>query len=227
MKPSRRSDAFGLLEILSALGIVSVLAVLLVPSIGRWREKAHETACSANLRRLHMAVLSYASDNDGRIPAGNTGTETVPTDAWAGTPLRQYLIENFQKGKNESIDRRDSPFTCPTARQAKRIPNFPRTYGWNNYNKNSGGQLRLSNVPQPSLTSLIIDGVYSSGTTWFQEVGIGTGSSRSLSRMEDFIHGGKVNVLFIDGHVELRTKEGIPSNPDHIFWLYAGTNGPA
>lgn len=219
----RHPNAFSLLEILSSLAILSVLAVLLLPSAGHWREKAHETACSANLRRLHMAVLSYASDNDGRIPAGNTGSETVPTEAWAGTPLRQYIIENFQKGRNESIDRKDSPFTCPKARRARGVSNYPRTYGWNNYNRNSNGQIRLSNILQPSLTSLIIDGVHSSGSTWYQEVGIGSGSSRSLSRPEDFIHHGKVNILFVDGHVESRTKERIPTNPNHIFWLYSGS----
>lgn len=61
---------FTLLEVLVALGIVAVLAVLLLPSAGGVVKSAREAACIANLSSIHKGLTSYLEDNGRVWPQG-------------------------------------------------------------------------------------------------------------------------------------------------------------
>jgi prepilin-type N-terminal cleavage/methylation domain-containing protein/prepilin-type processing-associated H-X9-DG protein len=62
---SRR--AFTLIELLVVIGIIALLAAILFPSIGSARFQSRVTVCTANLRQLAMASLTYANQNDGQL----------------------------------------------------------------------------------------------------------------------------------------------------------------
>lgn len=49
------------------MAIISILAALLLPAIGRCREQARLTQCKSNLRQIGMAIMQY-SDYFGSIP---------------------------------------------------------------------------------------------------------------------------------------------------------------
>jgi prepilin-type N-terminal cleavage/methylation domain-containing protein len=59
---ARRRAGFNLVELLIALIIVSVLTVMLVPTVGRRAEQARITACQDELRRLADAEERAATD---------------------------------------------------------------------------------------------------------------------------------------------------------------------
>lgn len=65
----RRSSAFTLVELLVVIGILAVLISLLLPVLSKMRESAKQVTCSGNLRSLGQAMIMYANDNDGYLPA--------------------------------------------------------------------------------------------------------------------------------------------------------------
>lgn len=59
--------AFTLIELLTAVAIVAVLAAILFPVLAQARDKARQTACVSNLRQLGAATLLYAQDYDDTL----------------------------------------------------------------------------------------------------------------------------------------------------------------
>lgn len=58
---------FTLIELLLVMGLVSLLGLLLLPSVQRGREAARAAACASNLRQMHTAYLLYLNDHEGRF----------------------------------------------------------------------------------------------------------------------------------------------------------------
>lgn len=60
--------AFTLVELLTVIAVLGLLAFLLVPTIQTARMKANQAACASNLRQIGSALLLYANDNGGSLP---------------------------------------------------------------------------------------------------------------------------------------------------------------
>jgi prepilin-type N-terminal cleavage/methylation domain-containing protein len=94
--PSRR--AFTLVELLVVIAIISILAGLMLPALAGAREKSRKTACVSNLRQMGIALLNYATDNDGNIPFGPKAPPfTNPSDFYPSTGAPTSLI-SLQSG---------------------------------------------------------------------------------------------------------------------------------
>ena len=63
-----RRIAFTLVELLMVMGMISILATILMPTIGRIRESARRTGCGASLAAIGRGVQQYAGQNKGAIP---------------------------------------------------------------------------------------------------------------------------------------------------------------
>ncbi len=66
---SRAPRAFTIVELLVVISIVTILASFLMPAFARVREAADRLQCSNNMRQIGCAILSYADDNNDRVPS--------------------------------------------------------------------------------------------------------------------------------------------------------------
>ncbi len=67
-KASTPRGAFTLAELLVVIAIITILAALLLPTLGRGKASAHSVSCENNLQQLQFAYLSYAHDNQDALP---------------------------------------------------------------------------------------------------------------------------------------------------------------
>ena len=87
--PARRRRGFTLVELLVVVGILAVLIGILLPVMGRAREKARQTKCLANLRSLGQAMFLYANDFRDRLPNGN------PRGVWIDYDGANHVVVDF------------------------------------------------------------------------------------------------------------------------------------
>jgi len=198
--------AFTLIEVLVTMAIIAVLAVFLLPVLGRARESGRRVLCLNNLRQIGVAFYLYLDDNDNCYLISATGTyyggktdmsEGVPGRDFSTKPLNSYLSI-----KSASDFQSFEVFHCPDDTQPMREPDgriFSSssafdTYG-TSYQMNNYLTSLISQFPEGVIPVWAITVPHSkTGLLWehlWYRPGHG-GSYGPGSR--------KVMVLFLDGH---------------------------
>ena len=189
-----------MVELLSVIGVVGILAAILIPVVSRVRESAALVECSSNLRALHRGFTLYAQDNRQRAYPAVTGNALPAGHSGTGTWMLALQTGGYLDNKDVQLERgKRNVFVCPAA-----FGTYPdglprRTYIMNSLFVGQLSAIVPARLTLPGQTLLLADGVDSGG---------GEGDSiLSFTRINyenriDYRHAGGFNALFVDGRVE-------------------------
>ncbi|MGN6369802.1 MAG: type II secretion system protein [Phycisphaerae bacterium] len=94
-----RVRAFTLIELLVVVAIIAVLIAILLPSLGKARDRAKATACASNVRTIWQGMNLYAADFNGSAVPNKAG--------WFNGQKNQYWfgpqLLGMEWGKNSSM----------------------------------------------------------------------------------------------------------------------------
>ncbi|MDH4445420.1 MAG: prepilin-type N-terminal cleavage/methylation domain-containing protein [Akkermansiaceae bacterium] len=239
-KSTIRHSGFSLVEILVVLSIIIVLAGILLPTITRMKDGAAATTCAANIRQCVVMGNLFASEQNGCLPRlhiqnsmmrSHTGKDPLPENdrivnnanvSWWPDQLTTYA----EGASYFSCPKVKGPATkgsggAPSKRVALGIginyPSMAPISGSSQDGDASFTRTRLSSVPDQSKVVWFTDAAAEVTGEWKKRADLpNSGSCFIRGHTNDGVcaigrHGGKMNVGFVDGHVEL-------VNPNQINW---------
>ncbi|MSU20178.1 MAG: DUF1559 domain-containing protein [Pedosphaera sp.] len=74
------SPGFNLIELLVVIAIIAILASLLLPALSKAKEGARSAKCKSNMRQVTLGLLMYAGDNSDYLPWAGGVDRDLPED---------------------------------------------------------------------------------------------------------------------------------------------------
>jgi prepilin-type N-terminal cleavage/methylation domain-containing protein/prepilin-type processing-associated H-X9-DG protein len=112
---SRRPTAFTLIELLTVMAVIGILASLLLPAVSQGRARAKRIACTNNLRQTGLAFQMFAHDHNGQfpmaVPANAGGSQEFTTSSYQVAGEFFFSFRHFQALSNDLVS--PKPLTCP------------------------------------------------------------------------------------------------------------------
>jgi prepilin-type N-terminal cleavage/methylation domain-containing protein/prepilin-type processing-associated H-X9-DG protein len=230
--PALTPGGFTLIELLVVIGIISILASMLLPALGRAKGSAQRIACLNNEKQLALALHMYADDNSGFFPP------RVQTNRWCTTLRTYYQNLKILKCPSDIWVKASTNFASGgTSRPAE---SAPRTYlinGFNDYYRNLVGKdampgfrrlgngeivIKENNIPQPSAT--VAFGERDTRPQATPQYHMDFDALDDLTGLNQSMHGNSVktgrgggsNYAMVDGHIDY-LRYGRSFNPINLW----------
>ncbi|MDR1283211.1 MAG: prepilin-type N-terminal cleavage/methylation domain-containing protein [Opitutaceae bacterium] len=198
MKNRKTKNAFTLIEILTVIAIIGVLAAILIPVVGKARSAAHAASCLSNMRQLATSLLIWSESNRGKLPdTANPGwdeaalsilSDATPTP-W--NPMLRCAADKTERTTSNPEEPRSYSINPVLFNQLGQYDHA----GWNPANpgtRKGGEGMLIRNIGNPARMVMLSekhDTVNSyKAAGWF--------GSASLTDS----HNGGMNAAFCDGH---------------------------
>lgn len=194
----RGRRGFTLTDALVILAVLSVLGAIFVTRVAAARQRARQSVCSANLRQVNRAVLSYCAENHDTLPA-MAANENRNLWWWYKEQVKRYVGLTGESSTNDLV------FACPEDRGYSDPVPFhcnPRfdfsSYVYNGVilpgMPNIAG-LPLAAVRHPQKTLLVMEWTAHAPLSWHR--------SRTRKNNAPFYCDAQSVAGFVDGHVSL------------------------
>lgn len=229
---AKNRHAFTLIELLTVIAIIGILAAIIIPVTTRVRESAKQASCLTNMRQIGVANALYTADNKGQL---NWQGDNQLENKW-GTHIQPYMVTNTPSAK-------DNYFTCPSRYKTDSSGNVAlgTDYSMNAetcVSSGSGADIKYSGVNISKYGDLLSKKVYlldsqSGGVTKtnaFYRLPAGRDPVTDMSGgYLTWRHSGKCNLLFLDGHVATLGFPPLPIAADNNLgraWMSPGVAAP-
>ena len=219
----RGCPAFTLIELLVVIAIIAVLAALLLPALARARQKAQRISCLNNLRQIGILFQIYTDDNNDVFPA-HISPDYNPSNFWACSIVGSSTLPLPYAGT----------FHCPALNKPEtadakvfkwEFNALNIGYGYNAFflglspkpaqtafGLSSAPWFKRASIRNPTECLLVgdslkktypdLNGAYSMNL-WWPNAGMKRGDGNE--GVDIFRHAPYGNVVFTDGHGEIRT----------------------
>ncbi len=221
---------FTLIELLVVIAIISLLMAILMPALQRVREQSKEQACRSNLRSVGLGVIMYLQENDYTMPNFHTHTNNCNGHLWyndRGQLLKANEDRSYWGVIYLNYVKEQKLFGCPSFINFYQTVEQDMLYGSGDI-KNSAFSMngwlteeKSATIPRHSEVVVSHDHMEprvengndmlfadSTGQNFshYREGGDRVGWYRGIFRHaikshDDFKTGGKLNCLWLDGHI--------------------------
>lgn len=223
---------FTLIELLVVIAIIAILASLLMPALVTAKESARSTQCKSNMRQITLGMMNYADDSQDYFPWSGGVDRNWPEDwVWGGQPNGDTANPRYiQRPPREYGHHAEagSVFPYVTSRPVHRPNNridLGHTTIYKVYRCPSTGEIGEALRVNYSMNSLVDgDRGYNHGPRGVNRAQVKDPTGKLLLANEDphsmhnasihpggsayrteglhVTHRGRINLGFMDGHVE-------------------------
>ena len=219
----KEAKRFTLIELMVVIMLIAILSSMLLPGLMKGQAKAHQVTCAGNLRQLAMAFQMYAMDFKMRLPPYVTNSKYLH----GGTNWSYYILPYYDD--TNLLDCPTSPQGAPEAtREALHL--YDGNYGWN-FDGTQTNRGPITSFSKPSRCHLVFDSgdqcVIYGANNWenlMEELDLDWESGAEGPNR----HNGRVNMAFLDGHVESLELHDFIAAPCRTFampWNIEWENG--
>lgn len=208
-------SAFTLIELLTVMAIIALLAAILLPTLNNSKAAARRVECLNNLRQMGIAARLYVDDHADFYPIAYYEEEVAGVNhfhAWDLTTIEgspNHVVPGILWQGQGNL-------------RVQQCPSFSGNANWEtdpftgyNYNTSFIGHGQYESIPEPAKasavhhatrTALFGDGQFSAGANKFMRAPWSNPGDESFtarsSGTQGFRHQKRSNTAFCDGHSE-------------------------